>query len=142
MTEPEVASWDARNIATRIRRGDDDHVVTGRKWWASGALRERCELRLVLGVTDPDADSYQRHGIVLVPRDAPGARILRSTSVFGYEHASVGGHAEIVFDDVRVPAENLLDSEGAGFAMPRTGSDRAASTTACACWVRPSGRSR
>ncbi|MCW2666893.1 MAG: acyl-CoA dehydrogenase domain protein [Frankiales bacterium] len=117
MTEPDVASSDARNIATRIRRDGDEYVITGRKWWASGALRERCELLLVLGVTDPDADSSRRHSMVLVPRDTPGVRIVRSTTVFGYEHASVGGHAEIVFDDVRVPAENLLGSEGAGFAM-------------------------
>jgi len=117
MTEPEVASSDARNISTRIRRDGTDYVVTGHKWWASGALRERCQLLVVLGVTDPDTASSRRHSMVLVPRDAPGVRIVRSTPVFGYRHASVGGHAEIWFDDVRVPAGNLLGSEGAGFDM-------------------------
>lgn len=117
MTEPEVASSDARNISTRIRRDGGDYVVTGHKWWASGALRERCALLVVLGVTDPDAAPSRRHSMILVPKDTPGVRIVRSTPVFGYEHASVGGHAEIWFDDVRVPAANLLGTEGAGFGM-------------------------
>ncbi len=117
MTEPDVASSDARNIATRIRRDGDHYVVNGRKWWSSGALRERCELLVVLGVTDPDAEPYQRHSMLLVPRDTEGVRIVRSTTVFGYEHASVGGHAEILFEDARVPVENLLGTEGGGFAM-------------------------
>lgn len=117
MTEPEVASSDARNISTRIRRDGGDYVITGHKWWASGALRERCTLLVVLGVTDPDAAPSRRHSMILVPKDTPGVRIVRSTPVFGYEHASVGGHAEIWFDDVRVPAANLLGAEGAGFGM-------------------------
>jgi acyl-CoA dehydrogenase len=117
MTEPAVASSDASNIATRIRRDGNDYVITGRKWWSSGAYRERCAILLVLGVTSPDAERHARHGIVVVPRDTTGVNLLRSTTVFGYQHESFGGHAEIEFDDVRVPAANLLGTEGGGFAM-------------------------
>jgi len=116
MTEPAVASSDASNIATRIERDGDDYVINGRKWWSSGAMRGRCELLVVMGVTDPGADRHRRHSMVLVPRDTPGVCIVRSTTVFGYRHASVGGHAEIVYEDVRVPIENLLGQEGGGFA--------------------------
>lgn len=117
MTEPAVASSDATNIATRIRRDGDEYVVRGHKWWASGAGRERCELLVVVGVTDPDADSHRRHSIVLVPRRADGVEIVRSTPVFGYDHAALGGHAEIRLNDVRVPASSLLGGEGQGFAI-------------------------
>lgn len=117
MTEPDVASSDARNISTRITRDGDGYVVNGRKWWSTGALGRHCAVFLVMGVTDEEADPHRRHSIVLVPRDTPGVRILRSTSVFGYDHASHGGHAEIAFEDVRVPADSILGEPGAGFAV-------------------------
>lgn len=117
MTEPAVASSDASNIRTEIRREGSEYVITGRKWWSSGAFRDRCALLIVLGVTDASAGRHGRHSIVLVPRNAPGVALLRSTPVFGYGHEAVGGHAEICYDAVRVPATNLLGTEGAGFAM-------------------------
>ena len=126
MTEPEVASSDATNIATRIERDGDDYVVNGRKWWTSGALSPRCELLIVMGVTDPDADRHRRQSMILVPKAAPGVQIERSTSIFGYDDGPHGGHAEIVYDDVRVPAANLLGGEGDGFriAQERLGPGR------------------
>jgi len=117
MTEPGVASSDASNIQTRIERAGNDYVINGRKWWSSAAMRARCELLVVMGVSDPAGDRHRRHSMVLVPRDTPGVHVLRSTSVFGYSHAAAGGHAEIQFDDVRVPVENVLGMEGAGFAI-------------------------
>jgi acyl-CoA dehydrogenase len=117
MTEPAVASSDARNIATRIVRDGDDYVVTGRKWWISGAMSPRCELLIVMGVTDPEAEPCRRQSMVLVPRNAPGVEILRSTRVLGYDDGPHGGHAEIVFDGVRVRASSLLGDEGGGFRM-------------------------
>ena len=117
MTEPAVASSDASNICTTIERQGDSYVVNGHKWFTSGALRARCELLIVMGVTDAGGGPHQRHSMILVPRDTPGVQILRSTPVFGYGHASVGGHAEILYDNVRVPVENLLGGEGTGFAM-------------------------
>ncbi len=117
MTEPAVASSDASNIRTSIVRDGDHYVVNGHKWWTSAALRERCELLIVMGVTNPDADPYHRQSMILVPRDAPGVEIVRSTSVFGYQHPGAGGHAEIIYNDVRVPVQNLLSEEGSGFAL-------------------------
>ncbi|WKU04882.1 acyl-CoA dehydrogenase family protein [Micromonospora sp. HUAS LYJ1] len=117
MTEPEVASSDATNIATRIVRDGDHYVVNGRKWWSSGAMDPRCELFIVMGKTDPDADRHRQQSMVLVPRDAPGVHVRRGMTVFGYTDAPHGGHAEIDFVDVRVPAENLVGAEGAGFAI-------------------------
>ncbi|HEX8767501.1 MAG TPA: acyl-CoA dehydrogenase family protein, partial [Jatrophihabitans sp.] len=117
MTEPAVASSDATNIATRIERDGDDYVINGRKWWTSGAMSPRCELLIVMGVTDPDAERHRRQSMILVPKDTPGVRIQRSTSLFGYDDGPHGGHGEISFDDVRVPAGNLLGPEGGGFAM-------------------------
>jgi len=117
MTEPAVASSDASNIQTRIARDGDSYVINGRKWWTSGALRQRCQLLVVMGVSDPDAGPHQRHSMILVPRDTPGVTIVRSTTVFGYAHPSVGGHAEVLFDNVRVPADSLLGEEGNGFGM-------------------------
>jgi acyl-CoA dehydrogenase len=117
MTEPEVASSDASNIQTRIERQGDEYVINGHKWWASGAMRERCQLLFVLGVSSTDAGAHNRHSVVLVPRDTPGINIIRSTTVFGYTHPTFGGHAEIVFDDVHVPVDNLLGQEGNGFGM-------------------------
>src|SRR3954451_10841051 len=117
MTEPEVASSDATNTATRIERDGDHYVINGRKWWTSGAMSPRCRLLIVMGVTDPDAERHRRQSMILVPKDAPGVRIQRSTSVFGYDDGPHGGHAEIVYDDVRVPAANLLGAEGEGFRL-------------------------
>ena len=115
MTEPEVASSDATNIRTRIERDGDSYVITGRKWWSTGAMSKDCKLSIVMGVTDPDADTYRRQSMILVPLDAPGVKIERSLPIFGYD--SGGGDAEIVFDGARVPASNLLGDEGAGFAI-------------------------
>ena len=115
MTEPDVASSDATNIRCRIERDGDEYVITGRKWWSTGGLSPRCRLSIVMGVTDPDADTYHRQSMVLVPMDAPGVRIVRNPSVFGYEER--GGHPEIDFDGVRVPVSNLLGEEGSGFAL-------------------------
>jgi acyl-CoA dehydrogenase len=117
MTEPEVASSDATNIATRIERDGDHYLINGRKWWTSGAMSPRCRLLIVMGVTDPDADRHRRQSMILVPKDAPGVSVLRSTSLFGYDDGPHGGHAEIVYDHVRVPAENLLGAEGDGFRL-------------------------
>ena len=126
MTEPEVASSDATNIATRIERDGDDYVINGRKWWTSGAMSPRCELLIVMGVTDPDAERHRRQSMILVPRDTPGVKIERSTSLFGYDDGPHGGHAEIVYDNVRVPASHLLGDEGDGFriAQERLGPGR------------------
>jgi acyl-CoA dehydrogenase len=126
MTEPDVASSDATNIATRIERHGDEYVINGRKWWTSGAMSPRCELLIVMGVTDPDADRHRRQSMILVPRDSPGVEIQRSTSLFGYVDGPHGGHAEIVYDNVRVPASNLLGEEGDGFriAQERLGPGR------------------
>src|SRR5215212_9242002 len=117
MTEPDVASSDAVNIATRIERDGDDYVISGRKWWTSGAMSPRCELLIVMGVTDPGEERHRRQSMILVPRGTAGVGIVRATSVFGYDDGPHGGHAEIVYDDVRVPAENLLGSEGEGFRL-------------------------
>ena len=126
MTEPEVASSDATNIATRIERDGDDYVINGRKWWTSGAMSPRCQLLIVMGVTDPEATRHRRQSMILVPKDAPGVNIQRSTSLFGYDDGPHGGHAEIVYDNVRVPASNLLGDEGDGFriAQERLGPGR------------------
>jgi acyl-CoA dehydrogenase len=126
MTEPAVGSSDARNISLSITRDGDEYVINGRKWWTSGAMSPRCRLLIVMGVTDPDAETYRRQSMILVPKDAPGVSIVRSTSVFGYDDGYHGGHAEIVYDDVRVPAENLLGDEGDGFriAQERLGPGR------------------
>ncbi|MGB3483473.1 MAG: acyl-CoA dehydrogenase family protein [Mycobacterium sp.] len=118
MTEPAVASSDARNIETTIVRddsGDGSYVINGRKWWTSGANDPRCKILIVMGRTNPDAASHQQQSMILVPVDTPGVNILRSTSVFGWQDQH--GHAEIVYDNVRVPASNLLGQEGSGFAI-------------------------
>ncbi|HLF40602.1 MAG TPA: acyl-CoA dehydrogenase family protein [Acidimicrobiia bacterium] len=124
MTEPDVASSDARNIRTQIRRQGDDYIVQGRKWFSSGAMSGRCKVAIVMGVTDPDADPHHRQSMILVPLDAPGVNVERNLSIFGYEHGS--GHAEIHYDDVRVPADHILGEEGAGFmiAQARLGPGR------------------
>ena len=115
MTEPDVASSDATNISTSIRRDGDEYVVSGRKWWSSGGMYPRCAFAIVMGITNPDADPYHRQSMILVPLDTQGVTIERGTTVFGY--AERGGHAEILYDDVRVPAGNLLGNEGGGFAI-------------------------
>jgi len=117
MTEPEVASSDATNVATRIRRDKDSYVVDGRKWWSSGAMDPRCEIFVVMGKTDPSAERHKQQSMILVPRDTPGVTVHRGMTVFGYTDGAHGGHAEITFEGVRVPAENLIGAEGDGFAI-------------------------
>jgi acyl-CoA dehydrogenase len=117
MTEPDVASSDATNIEARIERDGDEYVVTGRKWWSSGAMNPNCRIFIVLGKTDPSAPRHRQQSMILVPRDAPGVRVVRGLNVFGFTDASHGGHAEVVFDHVRVPASNLIADEGDGFAI-------------------------
>jgi acyl-CoA dehydrogenase len=117
MTEPEVASSDATNIATRIHREGDEYVVDGRKWYASGAMNPNCRILIVMGKTDPDAPRHRQQSMILVPRDAPGVEIVRPMQAFGYRDEWHGGHAEVRFTGVRVPAENLIAGEGEGFAI-------------------------
>jgi acyl-CoA dehydrogenase len=115
MTEPEVASSDARNINTSIVRDGDHYEINGRKWWTTGAMDSRCKILIVMGKTNPDADTYHQQSMVLVPMDTPGVEIIRSVSVFGY--VDQHGHAEITFTNVRVPIKNLIGDEGSGFAI-------------------------
>lgn len=117
MTEPAVASSDATNIAATITPDGDEYVVTGRKWWSTGAMRPECKVAIVMGVSDPDAERHARHSMILVPLDTPGVTIERSTTVFGYDDGPHGGHGVIDFDHVRVPAANLLGPQGGGFMM-------------------------
>jgi len=116
MTEPAVASSDARNITTDIRRDGGDYVINGRKWWSSGAGHPRCDFFIVMGKTDPDAAPYRQQSMILVPRDTPGVTLVRHLPVFGYDHAP-HGHFEVALEDVRVPAENMLLGEGCGFEI-------------------------
>lgn len=115
MTEPDVASSDATNIRTRIEDAGDEWVVTGRKWFSSGASSPRCKVSIVMGVTDPDADPYHRQSMVLVPMDTPGVTVERDLKVFGW--IDRGGHPQIHFDGARVPKANLLGERGGGFAI-------------------------
>lgn len=115
MTEPDVASSDARNIQTSIVRDGDSYVINGRKWWTTGAMDPRCEILIVMGKTNPDADSYNQQSMVLVPVNTPGVKIERNLTVFGY--VDQHGHAEVTFTDVRVPVANLIGQEGTGFAI-------------------------
>ncbi|WP_255308800.1 acyl-CoA dehydrogenase family protein [Sphingobium fuliginis] len=116
MTEPAVASSDARNIQTDIRRDGSDYVINGRKWWSSGAGHPRCDFFIVMGKTDPDAAPYRQQSMILVPRDTPGVTLVRHLPVFGYDH-SPHGHFEVALENVRVPAENMLLGEGCGFEI-------------------------
>ena len=115
MTEPDVASSDARNIRTSIERDGDTYVINGRKWWTTGAMDPRCKILIVMGRTNPEADQYHQQSMVLVPMETPGVKIERNLSIFGYQDQH--GHAEISFTDVRVPISNLIGEEGAGFAI-------------------------
>ena len=115
MTEPDVASSDATNISLSIRRDGDHYVLNGRKWFSSGARADRCEVLVVMGVTDPDAPPHRRHSMVVVPKDAPGVSLGLDPHVFGFTER--GGHPEVVYQNVRVPLENLLGEEGGGFAI-------------------------
>ena len=115
MTEPEVASSDARNIRTRITRDGDEYVVDGHKWYTSGILDPDCRLIILMGVTDPDAPTYRQQSMLLIPRDTPGVTVLRDLPMFGYTDRC--GHGDVLFEDVRVPVSALLGGEGEGFAL-------------------------
>jgi acyl-CoA dehydrogenase len=117
MTEPDVASSDATNIATMIERDGGEYVINGRKWWSSGAMDPRCKILIVMGKTAPDGDRHRQQSMILVPRDSPGVTIERGMHVFGYTDGPHGGHAEVEFRDVRVPDSNLIAGEGDGFAI-------------------------
>jgi acyl-CoA dehydrogenase len=117
MTEPDVASSDATNISTSIVRDGDEYILNGRKWWITGAMNPECEILIVMGKTDPGAPRHRQQSMILVPRDTPGLVVERGMEVFGYDDHDHGGHAELEFRDVRVPAENLVGEEGAGFAI-------------------------
>jgi acyl-CoA dehydrogenase len=115
MTEPAVASSDARNIQTQIVKDGDHYVINGTKWWTTGAMDERCEILIVMGKTNPAADDHHQQSIVLVPMNTPGVKVVRNLTVFGY--VDQHGHAEVSFTNVRVPVANLLGAEGEGFAL-------------------------
>jgi acyl-CoA dehydrogenase len=124
MTEPDVASSDARNVRTSIVRDGDDYVINGRKWWITGVADERCRIFIVMGKSDPDGPAHRQQSMILVPRDTPGVEVVRHLPVFGYQDQH--GHSELRFTDVRVPASNLLAGEGDGFriAQARLGPGR------------------
>lgn len=117
MTEPDVASSDATNIATRIQRDGDSYVINGRKWWITGAMNPDAKIFIVMGKTDPAAARHRQQSMILVPRETPGLTIKRGMQVLGYDDHEHGGHGELEFRDVRVPAANLIGGEGDGFAI-------------------------
>mgnify|MGYP001627797972 FL=1 len=116
MTEPDVASSDATNIGTEIRREGDEYVINGKKWWSSGAMTTTTKIAIVMGKTDPTAEKHKQQSMILVPLDTPGVEMVRALSVFGYDHAP-HGHAEVHYNNVRVPASNILLGEGRGFEI-------------------------
>lgn len=116
MTEPQVASSDATNMELAIRRDGDEYVLNGRKWWTTGAVGPRCKVMLVMGKSNPEAHRHRQHSTILVPRDAPGVKLVRSLRVFDNLH-SPGGEAEFRFEDVRVPVSNMIKGEGCGFEI-------------------------
>jgi acyl-CoA dehydrogenase len=117
MTEPDVASSDATNIATTIARDGDEWVINGHKWWSTGAMSPDAKIFIVMGKTDVEAARHRQQSMVLVPRETPGVTVVRPLSVFGYDDRDHGGHAEVRFENVRVPVENLIGGEGEGFAI-------------------------
>ncbi|WP_248958321.1 acyl-CoA dehydrogenase family protein [Sphaerisporangium perillae] len=117
MTEPDVASSDATNISTSIVRDGGEYVINGRKWFASGAMDPRCAIFIVMGKTSQEGSKHRQQSMVLVPRDTPGLTVKRGMHVFGYTDGDHGGHAEVLFEDVRVPVDHLIGEEGGGFAI-------------------------
>jgi acyl-CoA dehydrogenase len=117
MTEPDVASSDATNIETSITRDGDEWIVNGRKWWSTGAMNPDAKIFIVMGKTDPGAARHRQQSMILVPRDTPGVTVVRPLTVFGYNDQDHGGHAEVLFENVRVPAESIVGEPGEGFAI-------------------------
>ncbi len=117
MTEPDVASSDATNISTRIERDGDGYVINGRKWWITGAMNPDAKIFIVMGKTNPAEQRHRQQSMILVPRETPGLTVCRGMQVFGYDDHEHGGHAELEFTDVRVPAASLIGAEGDGFAI-------------------------
>jgi acyl-CoA dehydrogenase len=115
MTEPDVASSDARNIRTSIKREGNHYVINGTKWWTTGAMDERCKILIVMGKTNPEAEDHKQQSMILVPIDTPGVEVVRNLEVLGY--VDQHGHAEVKFTNVKVPASNLIGKEGDGFAL-------------------------
>jgi acyl-CoA dehydrogenase len=117
MTEPDVASSDATNIATSIVQDGDEYVINGRKWFITGAMNPNCKIFIVMGKTNPAAATHRQQSMILVPRETPGVTVKRGMTVMGYDDHDHGGHAEVLFEDVRVPVDHLIGEEGGGFAI-------------------------